>query len=347
MTTSLFSPEELTRYSRHIMLPQVGQQGQVRLKQASVIIVGTGGLGSPVSMYLAAAGIGRLGLVDFDTVDVSNLQRQIVHSESTLGMRKVDSAEMRLRGINPHITLETHHVPLNRTNALDILRSYDLIVDGTDNFPSRYLLNDAAVMLGKPLVYGSIYRFEGQVSVFGLKDGPCYRCLLPVPPPPHLVPSCAEAGVFGILPGTIGTIQATEVIKLLLGIGEPLVGRLLLYDALDLSFEMIKLPKRANCPVCGPHPTITQLIDYEEFCGMPGHDHSQDDQASRQNQLQPTDEPLYNDQSAHEINARLAAGEPLVLLDIREPYELEINHLNGARHIPLSQMAQRLAEIPR
>ncbi len=329
------SPEELTRYSRHIILPQVGREGQLQLKQARVIVIGTGGLGSPISMYLAAAGVGTLGLVDFDVVDVTNLQRQIVHSQSTLGMKKVESAALRLRGLNPYLTLETYAEPLTRQNALDILARYDILVDGTDNFPARYLLNDAAVLLGKPLVYGSIFRFEGQVSVFDAQRGPCYRCLLPAPPPPHLVPSCAEAGVFGILPGTIGTLQATEVLKLILGIGDPLIGRLLIYDALDMSFETIRLPKRANCPVCGAHPTITQLIDYEEFCGMPGHT----PEPARQDSL--------TDLTVQAVKARLDAGEELLLLDIREPYELLINHLDGARNVPMSEIEDRLTEIPR
>lgn len=341
MTSPLldFSPEELTRYSRHIILPQVGREGQLKLKQSRVIVVGTGGLGSPISMYLAAAGVGHLGLVDFDVVDVTNLQRQVVHSQSTLGMKKVDSAAMRLRGLNPHITIETHAEPLTRQNALEVLAPYDIIVDGTDNFPARYLLNDAAVMLGKPLVYGSIFRFEGQASVFDARQGPCYRCLLPAPPPPHLVPSCAEAGVFGILPGTIGTIQATEVLKLILGIGDPLIGRLLIYDALDMTFETIRLPKRENCPVCGPNPTITQLIDYEEFCGVPGHPPTPSGQIARQDQIA--------DLTVQRIKARLDAGEPLLLLDIRESYELMISRLEGARHIPMSEIQERHAEIPR
>ncbi|MCD4685867.1 MAG: molybdopterin-synthase adenylyltransferase MoeB, partial [Anaerolineae bacterium] len=254
--------DEKTRYARHIILPQVGAEGQRKLKAARVCVVGTGGLGSPISMYLAAAGIGRIGLVDFDVVDVTNLQRQIVHGDDTLGVPKVESAARRLRSLNPHIQIDRYPAPLTSHNALDILAGYDVIVDGTDNFPTRYLLNDAAVMLGKPLVYGSIYRFEGQVSVFGMPDGPCYRCLLPQPPPPDLVPSCAEAGVFGVLPGTIGTLQTTEVIKLILGIGESLIGRLLIYDALDMSFDLITLPKRPACPMCGAQPTITELIDY-------------------------------------------------------------------------------------
>jgi molybdopterin/thiamine biosynthesis adenylyltransferase/rhodanese-related sulfurtransferase len=329
------SSEEVSRYSRHLALPQVGRDGQRKLKAASVLVVGTGGLGSPVSMHLAAAGIGRIGLVDYDTVEVTNLQRQIVHSESTIGMLKVDSAAMRLRGLNPHTSIETYDEPLTSENAFDILAPYDVIVDGTDNFPTRYLLNDVAVMLGKPLVYGSIFRFEGQVSVFGLKEGPCYRCLLPEPPAPGLVPSCAEAGVLGVVPGTVGTIQATETIKLILGIGEPLVGRLLLYDALDMTFDMITLPKRPNCPVCGDSPTITQLIDYEGFCGVPAYDHPIPEQATV-----PT-------QSAQDIKARLDADEPLLLLDVREPYELTISQIQGAVNIPMSQLPARQPEIPR
>jgi molybdopterin/thiamine biosynthesis adenylyltransferase/rhodanese-related sulfurtransferase len=329
------SSAEVSRYSRHLTLPQVGRDGQRKLKAASVLVVGTGGLGSPASMYLAAAGVGHIGLVDYDTVEMTNLHRQIVHSESTLGMLKVDSAAMRLRGLNPHITVETYREPLTSENALDILAPYDIIVDGTDNFPTRYLLNDSAVMLGKPLVYGSIFRFEGQVSVFGMKEGPCYRCLLPEPPAPGLVPSCAEAGVLGVVPGTIGTIQATEAIKLILGIGEPLVGRLLLYDGLDMTFDTIMLPKRPNCPVCGATPTITQLIDYEGFCGVPAYNHPTLEQATV-----PT-------LSAQDIKARLDAGEPLLLLDVREPYELTIGQIRGAVNIPMSQLPARQHEIPR
>lgn len=329
------TPAELARYGRHLTLPQVGIEGQQRLKAASVIVVGTGGLGSPIAMYLAAAGIGRIGLVDFDVVDASNLQRQIIHSDRAVGTPKVESAAARLRDLNPAIAIDSYPVPLTRHNALDILAGYDLILDGTDNFPTRYLLNDAAVMLGKMVVYGSIYRFEGQVSVFGAPDGPCYRCLLPEPPPPHLVPSCAEAGVLGVLPGTIGTLQATEAIKVILGIGEPLIGRLLLYDALDMSFETIKLSRRPNCPVCGDSPTITELIDYEDFCGMPAYEDSTY-RASHQAELAP-----------REINARLESGEALVLLDVREPYELQISRLDHAIHIPMSQIASRRVEIPR
>jgi molybdopterin/thiamine biosynthesis adenylyltransferase/rhodanese-related sulfurtransferase len=335
--TMNLSPAELARYARHLVLPQVGIDGQQKLKAARVLVVGTGGLGSPVSMYLAAAGVGQIGLVDFDVVDTSNLQRQIVHSEHMLGMPKVQSAAERLAGLNPYITIRTYNKPLTSQNALDIIRNYDIVVDGTDNFPTRYLINDAAVMLGKIMVYGSIYRFEGQVSVFGAPDGPCYRCLLPEPPPPHLVPSCAEAGVLGILPGTIGTLQATETIKLILGIGEPLIGRLLLYDALDMSFETIRLSQRSNCPVCGDNPTITELIDYEDFCGMPAHEHS--DYYRRQGDG--------INLSVHAIKQRLDTGEPLILLDVREPYELMLSRLDHTLHIPMSQMSERWREIPR
>lgn len=334
--TLALSPAELTRYARHLILPQVGSEGQLKLKAARVLVVGTGGLGSPISMYLAAAGVGHIGLVDFDVVDATNLQRQIVHSERTVGIPKVESAAQRLRDLNSHVAIQTYRVPLTSHNALDILAAYDVILDGTDNFPTRYLLNDACVILGKPLVYGSIFRFEGQASVFGAKGGPCYRCLLPQPPPPHLVPSCAEAGVLGILPGTIGTIQATEAIKLILGIGEPLIGRLLIYDALDMSFDFITLPKRAACPVCGEHPTITELIDYEDFCGMPAYE----DSTYRRQASQMIE------WTVREIKARLDGGEPLMLLDIREPYELGICRLAGAEQIPLSQMAARWSEIP-
>jgi sulfur-carrier protein adenylyltransferase/sulfurtransferase len=270
------TPAECARYQRHLILPHVGEAGQRKLKAASVLIVGTGGLGSPIALYLAAAGVGRIGLADFDVVDVSNLQRQIVHEENTIGRAKVDSAAQRLRDLNSHITLELHRNRLTHHNALDIIRRYDIIVDGTDNFPARYLLSDAAVLLGKPFVYGSIFQFEGQVSVLGMPEGPCYRCMQPQPPPPDMTPRSADIGVLGVLPGTIGTLQATETIKLILGIGAPLVGRLLLYDALEMSFDMITLPRRPNCPACGEQPTVTALIDYQEFCGLPP-----DEEASR------------------------------------------------------------------
>lgn len=339
------SDAEKTRYARHIILPQIGEEGQRRLKAARVIVVGTGGLGSPVAMYLAAAGIGQLGLVDFDVVDVTNLQRQIVHGDHTLGMPKVDSAAQQLRRINPHIRIERYHTPLTSHNALEMLAAFDVIVDGTDNFPTRYLLNDAAVLLGKPLVYGSIYRFEGQASVFAMPDGPCYRCLIPQPPPPDLVPSCAEAGVLGVLPGTIGTIQATETIKLILGIGDPLIGRLLLYDALDMSFEQIVLPKRADCPVCGAHPTITELIDYEAFCGMPAYERSAGETDDGQQPAMGT--PQQGDVTVYDVKARIDANNPLVLLDIRENAELDICKLPHAQHMPMRQVIANRQAIPR
>ncbi len=335
------STTEVTRYARHIILPQVGEDGQRKLKAASVLIVGTGGLGSPVALYLAAAGVGRIGLVDFDVVDVTNLQRQIVHSDTMLGVPKVESAAARLRSVNPHVQIDRYNTPLTSHNALDILAPYDLIIDGTDNFPTRYLLNDATVMLGKPLVYGSIYRFEGQVTVFDARQGPCYRCLVPQPPPPELVPSCAEAGVLGILPGTIGTLQATEAIKFILDIGDPLIGRLLLYDALAMSFDVITLPKRPDCPACGENPSITELIDYEEFCGMPAYERSE---------IPVVEETKQDTQQVNilveDVKARLNS-EDILLLDIREPQELTICQIDGARHIPFSQINSRWQEIPR
>ena len=269
------SRDEILRYSRHLLIPEVGLEGQRKLKNSSVLIVGTGGLGSPVALYLAAAGIGRIGLVDYDMVDSSNLQRQVIHGTSTVGKLKVDSAKEKLLDLNPDIQVDTYNEPYTSENALRIARDYDMILDGTDNFPTRYLTNDVAVFLGKPNVYASIYRFDGQVSVFYAKEGPCYRCLFPEPPPPGLVPSCAEGGVLGVLPGTIGTIQATEALKVLLGIGEPLIGRLLLYNALDMTFDFVKLKKNPNCRVCGPNADIKELIDYEEFCGVPSHDHEE------------------------------------------------------------------------
>lgn len=332
MTTPHPAPElssdEQQRYARHLILPHVGAEGQRLLKQARVLVAGAGGLGSASALYLAAAGVGTLGLVDHDVVDASNLQRQVIHGVSTLGMPKVESAARRLRDLNPHVRIELHHTRLTRHNALNIIRDYDLVVDGTDNFPARYLLNDACVLLGKPLVYGSVFRFEGQVSVFGLADGPCYRCLLPEPPPPNSVPSCAEAGVLGVLPGTIGTLQATEALKLILGAGDVLSGRLLLYDALDMTFNTITLPKRASCLACGDNPTITELIDYDAFCGVSG-------------------DPIPAEQTPRQIKARLDTGEPLILLDVREPFELQISRLDGARNIPMSEINARWQEIPR
>ncbi|MEJ2150576.1 MAG: molybdopterin-synthase adenylyltransferase MoeB, partial [Chloroflexota bacterium] len=309
------SHEEIKRYSRHLIMPEVGMQGQRRLKAGKVLLVGTGGLGSPLGMYLAAAGVGRIGLVDYDTVSESNLQRQIIHGTKDIGRPKLESARERMLDINPYIQIDTYEVPLTSDNALDILEPYDVIVDGTDNFPTRYLVNDACVLLGKPNVYGSIFRFEGQASVFAAKEGPCYRCLFPEPPPPGLVPSCAEGGVLGVLPGTIGTIQATETVKLLLGIGESLVGRLLLYDALAMRFDFVKLRKNPACPVCGEHPTLTELIDYEQFCGVPAHDNSEFSSEAAEAV------PLIGVQ---EVKERIDQGDEFILLDVREPHEWEI-----------------------
>jgi adenylyltransferase/sulfurtransferase len=327
------SRDEILRYSRHLLIPEVGLEGQRKLKNSSVLIVGTGGLGSPVSLYLAAAGIGRIGLVDYDVVDSSNLQRQVIHGTSTVGKLKVDSAKAKLLDLNPDIQVDVYNEPYTSENAMRIAQNYDIILDGTDNFPTRYLTNDVAVFLGKPNVYASIYRFDGQVSVFYAKEGPCYRCLFPEPPPPGLVPSCAEGGVLGVLPGTVGTIQATEALKVLLGIGEPLIGRLLLYNALDMSFDFVKLKKNPNCRVCGPNADIKELIDYEEFCGVPGHDHGDEGSAG---------EGL--DITALELSERLQTNH-FKLLDVREPHELEISALPDAVNIPLGQLAGRLSEL--
>jgi adenylyltransferase/sulfurtransferase len=327
------SHEEILRYSRHLLIPEVGLEGQRKLKAASVLIIGTGGLGSPVALYLAAAGIGRIGLVDYDVVDYSNLQRQVIHGTATLGELKVDSARRRMLDLNPDIHVDAYNEPFTSANARQIAGPYDLIIDGTDNFPTRYLSNDLCVLTGKPNVYGSIYRFEGQVSVFDARHGPCYRCLFPEPPPPGLVPSCAEGGVLGVLPGTVGTLQATEAIKLLLGIGQPLIGRLLLYNALDMSFEYVKLRKNPNCKVCGPNPEVTDLIDYEAFCGVPGHDHDTDSAGAE------------FDITARQLADRLTSGEALKLIDVREPHELEISKIDGAQLIPLGTLASRLSEL--
>ncbi len=327
------SRDEILRYSRHLLIPEVGLEGQKKLKSSAVLLIGTGGLGSPIALYLAAAGIGRIGLVDYDTVDSSNLQRQVIHGTSTVGKLKVESGKERMHDLNPDIQVDVYNVPLTSDNAMEIAKGYDLIIDGTDNFPTRYLTNDVSVMLGIPNVYGSIFRFDGQVSVFGLKGGPCYRCIFPEPPPPGLVPSCAEGGVLGVLPGTIGTIQATEAIKILLGIGTPLSGKLLLYNALDMSFDYVKIKKNPKCPVCGDNPTITALIDYEEFCGMPGHDHEGEETVSSW------------DINASELDDRLHSANPPFLLDVREPHELEISALPNAKNIPLGTLAARLSEL--
>ena len=318
------SHKEIHRYSRHLLIPDVGLEGQKKLKAASVLIVGTGGLGSPVALYLAAAGVGRIGLVDYDVVDFSNLQRQVIHGESRLGDLKVESARERMLDLNPEIQVDVYNEVINSENAFRIAEPYDIIVDGTDNFPTRYLINDLCVLTGKTNVYGSIFRFDGQASVFAAEDGPCYRCLFPEPPPPGLVPSCAEGGVLGVLPGTIGSIQATETLKIILGIGEPLVGRLLLYDALDLSFQTVKLHKNPECKVCGEHPEITGLIDYEAFCGVPAHDH---DEGSAGDEW---------DITASQLSSRLKENPGLRLIDVREPHEREISNLEGSELIPLA-----------
>jgi adenylyltransferase/sulfurtransferase len=327
--------DELSRYSRHLILPEVGVEGQRKLKAARVLCVGTGGLGSPLALYLAAAGVGTLGLVDFDVVDASNLQRQIIHSTADIGRKKLDSAEEKLKALNPALNVVKHDTLLSSANALDILTDYDVVADGTDNFPTRYLVNDACVLLGKPNAYGSIFRFEGQASVFGAKDGPCYRCLYPEPPPPGLVPSCAEGGVLGILPGLIGVIQATETIKLILGIGEPLIGRLLLVDALNMRFRQLKLRKNPECPVCGDHPTVTKLIDYQQFCGIEPASERQSAVKNGIPQVSPKD-----------LKKRIDAGENLFILDVREPFEYQIANIGGVL-IPQNDVAQRIGEIDR
>ena len=326
------SRDEILRYSRHLLIPEVGLEGQRKLKNSSALIIGTGGLGSPVSLYLAAAGIGRIGLVDYDVVDSSNLQRQVIHGTSTIGKLKVESARAKLLDLNPDIQIDVYNEPYTSENALRIAKDYDIILDGTDNFPTRYLTNDVAVFLGKPNVYASIYRFDGQVSVFYAKEGPCYRCLFPEPPPPGLVPSCAEGGVLGVLPGTIGTLQATEALKVLLGIGEPLIGKLLLYNALDMSFDFVKLKKNPNCRVCGPNADIKELIDYEAFCGVPSHDHEEGSAGANW------------DITVQELAERVKTNH-LKLVDVREPHELEISRLPNATNIPLGQLAARLSEL--
>ena len=324
---------EILRYSRHLLMPEVGLEGQKRLKAASVLLIGTGGLGSPAGMYLAAAGVGRIGLVDYDVVDYTNLQRQIVHGTSGLGQRKVLSARDRLLDINPAIRVDVYDEPFTSENAFRIAEPYQLILDGTDNFPTRYLVNDLCVLTGKPNVYGSIFRFEGQLSVFWAEKGPCYRCLFPEPPPPGMVPSCAEGGVFGVLPGTIGTLQATEALKLLLGIGEPLIGKLLLFDALRMSFEELRLKKNPHCRVCSEQPEVTELIDYEAFCGVPGHDRGEGRLAG-QWEIEPG-----------ELAERIQQGGRLRLIDVREPHELEISRIEGAELMPLGSLAAHLHEL--
>ncbi|NTW02544.1 MAG: molybdopterin-synthase adenylyltransferase MoeB [Oscillochloris sp.] len=326
------SNEEIARYSRHLIMPEVGMTGQRKLKQGSVLLIGTGGLGSPLALYLAAAGVGHIGLVDFDVVDSSNLQRQIVHGSATVGLSKTESAKRRLADLNPLVEVTTYETQITSENALDLMRPYDVIIDGTDNFPTRYLTNDAAVMLGKPNIYGSIFRFEGQATVFYPKEGgPCYRCLYPEPPPPGLVPSCAEGGVLGVLPGVIGTIQATEAIKLLTGIGDPLIGRLMLYDALAMRFRELKLRRNPSCPVCGEHPTVTELIDYDQFCGIVPEVHS----LGNQFEITPTD-----------LAELLKSDARPYLLDVRNPNEVAIASIPGTdKVIPVDQLPERLNEL--
>ncbi len=325
------SKDEILRYSRHLIMPEVGMEGQLKLKAAKVALIGTGGLGAPLGMYLAAAGIGRIGLVDFDVVDFTNLQRQVIHGTKDVGKKKLDSAAETMLDINPYVEIDRHEVALSSENALGILKDYDIVVDGTDNFPTRYLVNDACVLLKKPNVYGSIFRFEGQATIFAYPGGPCYRCLYPEPPPPGLVPSCAEGGVLGILPGTVGLIQATETVKLILGIGEPLIGRLVLYDALAMRFRELKLRRNPECPVCGDHPTITKLIDYQEFCGIPTQTHEE--------------KPLEGDIEPTEVKAKIDRGDRFVLIDVREPHEYQICNIPQATLIPLGDLPKRVNEL--
>ncbi|HTC88717.1 MAG TPA: molybdopterin-synthase adenylyltransferase MoeB [Bryobacteraceae bacterium] len=312
-------------------MPEVGMEGQLKLKAAKVALIGTGGLGAPLGMYLAAAGIGRIGLVDFDVVDFTNLQRQVIHGTKDVGKKKLDSAAETMLDINPYVQIDRHEVALTSENALEILKDYDIVVDGTDNFPTRYLVNDACVLLKKPNVYGSIFRFEGQATIFAYPGGPCYRCLYPEPPPPGLVPSCAEGGVLGILPGTVGLIQATETVKLILGIGEPLIGRLVLYDALGMRFRELKLRRNPECPVCGDHPTITKLIDYQEFCGVPNQPHQE---APAEGEIEPA-----------EVKAKIDRGDHFVLIDVREPHEYQICNIPQAKLIPLGDLPKRVNEL--
>jgi molybdopterin/thiamine biosynthesis adenylyltransferase/rhodanese-related sulfurtransferase/molybdopterin converting factor small subunit len=328
--------EEVARYSRHLILPEVGLEGQRKLKAASVLCVGAGGLGSPVLLYLAAAGIGRIGIVDFDVVDLSNLQRQVLHGTSDIGRKKLDSARDSVKAINPHVQVDLHETALTSQNALELFKPYDIIIDGTDNFPTRYLVNDACVLLGKPNAYGSIFRFEGQASVFATKGGPCYRCLYPEPPPPGLVPSCAEGGVLGVLPGIIGVIQATEAIKVILGTGEPLIGRFLIYDALRMKFRELKLRRDPECPVCGDNPTVKALIDYEQFCGLkpaPG--------------AAPAAGTGVPEVTVEELKARIDRGDDFDILDVREPHEVDIVRIEGTTVIPLGELPNRLEELDR
>jgi molybdopterin/thiamine biosynthesis adenylyltransferase/rhodanese-related sulfurtransferase len=330
VTPVTLSNEEILRYSRHLIMPEVGMEGQLKIKAAKVLCIGAGGLGSPLALYLGAAGVGTLGIVDFDVVDYTNLQRQIIHSTADVGRKKLDSAADKLKAINPFINIRKFDTRLSSDNAIELFKEFDIIADGTDNFPTRYLVNDACVITGKPNVYGSIFRFEGQASIFATEGGPCYRCLYPEPPPPGLVPSCAEGGVLGILPGLVGVIQATEVIKLILGIGDPLIGRLLLIDALGMSFRQLKLRKNPDCPVCGKNPTITELIDYEQFCGIRGEE-------------APV-ETVGGEMEVEELKRRLDAGDDIYVLDVREPHEYQIANIGG-HLIPLGDLPNRVNEL--
>jgi adenylyltransferase/sulfurtransferase len=325
--------EEILRYSRHLIMPEVGMEGQLKLKGASILLVGTGGLGAPLGMYLAAAGIGRIGLVDFDVVDATNLHRQVIHGTKDVGRKKLDSAADTIADINPNVKIDKYDVLLTSQNAMEICAPYDIIIDGTDNFPTRYLVNDVCVLLKKPNVYGSIFRFEGQATVFATDGGPCYRCLYPEPPPPGLVPSCAEGGVLGILPGTIGLIQATEAIKLILGVGETLKGRLVLYDALSMKFRELKLRRNPECPVCGDHPTVTQLIDYEQFCGLPQHEGPAAPEVNE------------GDVDPVEVKKMLDRGDDFQLIDVRESHEYLIASIPTAKLIPLGEVGKRAVEL--
>jgi len=327
---AVLNNDEILRYSRHLIMPEVGMEGQLKLKAARVLCIGAGGLGSPLALYLGAAGVGTLGIVDFDVVDYTNLQRQIIHSTQDVGRKKLESAAEKLKSINPFLNIRLFETKLTSQNALELFHEFDIIADGTDNFPTRYLVNDACVLTGKPNVYGSIFRFEGQASVFATEEGPCYRCLYPEPPPPGLVPSCAEGGVLGILPGLVGVIQATEVIKLILGKGEPLIGRLLLVDALGMKFRELKLRKNPDCPACGTHRTITKLIDYNEFCGIRGEE-------------KPVEAGI-PEMQVEELKRRLDAGEDLLVLDVREPHEYEICNIGG-HLIPLGDLPKRVSEL--
>jgi adenylyltransferase/sulfurtransferase len=324
------SKDEILRYSRHLILPEVGMEGQLKLKQAKVLLVGTGGLGAPLALYLTAAGIGRIGLVDFDVVDFTNLQRQVIHGTKDVGKKKIDSAIESMNDINPFVQVDRHETALSSENAFEIFKDYDYVVDGTDNFPTRYLVNDACVLLKKPNVYGSIFRFEGQATVFATEGGPCYRCLYPEPPPPGLVPSCAEGGVLGILPGIIGLIQATETVKLILGIGQPLIGRLMLYDALGMKFRELKLRRNPECPICGDNRTIHELIDYEQFCGIPQHE---------------PEVPVLTDIDPTEVKAKQDRGDQFILVDVREPHEYQIARIPGSVLMPLGEVGKRLGEL--